>query len=77
MFRLGRSRVALVASLFPTNLLGKSQEFPLNILAGVFASGDEAVVGGDECECVRSAIASATKHDCHDNLIGVYCWVFP
>ena len=59
VLKLGRSRVSLMASLFPQKLIRISREFLVNLLAGAFARGGEANVGGDECENKRSDIASA------------------
>ena len=58
--KLGRTLVGMIASLFPSNLTGILQEFPINLLAVVLARGGEAKVGGEECENDGSTIAGST-----------------
>ena len=45
VLKLGQSRIALVASLFPSYLIVMSKQIPFYLLAGVFARGDEAKCG--------------------------------
>ena len=55
-----RNRFAIVFSVLLPIILGMSREVPLNLVADVFLSGDEAMVRGDECGCGISATGSAT-----------------
>ena len=41
----------------PSNLSGISLELPLNLLASGLLRGDEASVGGDECDADESMMA--------------------
>ena len=41
----------------PSILSGISRKLPLSLLAGVLLRGDEASVGGDECDAYETMIA--------------------